>query len=213
MMAFSSVPAIPAAPDVGVGGTAIKFEAVYEAHFPFVWRNVRRLGVPHASVEDVVQEIFVIVHRKLGDFEGRSSVKTWLFGILLRVVRDFRKSQRRKNPQGQEERLDPEALGDDPSQAPDQRAASAEGIRVLHALLDELDDEKREVLVLAELEQLTVPEIAESLGINLNTVYSRLRVARQEFEQAIQRRRAREEFGARARPSKERDRTQGEGQS
>ena len=179
----------------------LTFEGVYEAHFPFVWRSVRRLlGLAQGSVDDVVQEVFVVVHRRLGDFEGRSSVKTWLFGVALRVVRDHRKTQRRKNPPpGAEASDDPEVIVDDAAHRPDERAEKAQAVRVLHQILDGLDDEKREIFVLAELEQMSAPEIADALAINLNTVYSRLRTARHEFEEAVARHRAQDEFTARAR--------------
>ena len=72
------------------------FDAIYEAHFSFVWRSVCRLGVADSMVDDVVQDIFVVVHRKLGDFEGRSSIKTWLFAIIRRTVRDHRRSRSRR---------------------------------------------------------------------------------------------------------------------
>jgi RNA polymerase sigma-70 factor (ECF subfamily) len=173
-------------------GAGLTFEEVYSGHFPFVWRSVRRLGIPAGSVEDAVQEVFVVVHRKLGEFEGRSSLKTWLFGIVLRVVRDQRRAMRRKGmPLAQE---DPETVKDEAARGPDERAAKAEAVRALHALLDELDDEKREIFVLAELEQMSVPEIADVLSVNLNTVYSRLRAARQQFEEAVARHRARDRW-------------------
>ena len=165
------------------------FAAVYEAHFAFVWRSVRRLGVDDSAVDDVVQEIFVIVHRRLADFEARSSIKTWLFGIVLRVVRDHRRTLRRKSPP---RATDADNVAADAEHNPLERAAKAEAARVLHAILDELDDEKREVFVLAELEQMTAPEIADALGVPLNTVYSRLRSARQDFEAAVARHRARD---------------------
>lgn len=167
---------------------ALSFEDVYHAHFPFVWRSAKRLGVRDASLDDAVQEVFVVVHRRLADFEGRSSVKTWLFGITVRVVRDHRRSARRRDP-GSE--VDPDTLrasGGGPAEC----AEKAEAVRLLHALLDELDDERREVFVMSELEQIAMPEIAEALGINVNTAYARLRAARQEFEQALARHRARD---------------------
>ena len=77
-------------------------------------------------------------------------------------------------------------------EGPHELAARSEGRRVLEHLLDALDDDKREVFVLAELEQMSAPEIAEALEMNLNTVYSRLRVARQEFDEALARHRARD---------------------
>jgi RNA polymerase sigma-70 factor (ECF subfamily) len=176
-----------------VSGEALEFEAVYEDYFDFVFRNVRRLGVPEAGVDDAVQEVFLVVHRRLSEFEGRSSLKTWIFGILARVAADHRRSLRRKSPHLRSPggAIEPDTIIDE-RDGPHEAIARAEGVRLLHALLDELDDEKRVVLVLAELEQMTAPEIAESLGVNLNTVYARLRAARREFEQAAQRERARD---------------------
>lgn len=163
------------------------FEAIYEAHFDFVWRALRRLGVPDASTDDAVQDVFLVVHRKLADFEGRSTLKTWLFGIVLRVARDHRRHRQRK---GQLEPLTAEIV--DPGSTPIDLASKREAWRILDRLLDTLDDDKREVFVLAEIEQLSVPEIAELLEQNLNTVYSRLRAARAAFEQALSRHHARE---------------------
>jgi RNA polymerase sigma-70 factor (ECF subfamily) len=170
------------------------FLDVYEEHVSFVWNGVRRLGVPESAVEDVVQEVFLIVHRKLDDFEGRSSMRTWLFGIALRVVRRFRRNQRSR---GATESSDVDSLVDSAGHSPHQSAERGQMIDVLYRLLDELEDDKREVLVLSELEQMTAPEIAEITGANLNTVYWRLRTARQEFERRVTRYQARREAGLR----------------
>jgi RNA polymerase sigma-70 factor (ECF subfamily) len=177
-------------------GDVPPFEQVYETHFAFVWRSVRRLGVSEAALDDVVQEIFLVVHRRLDEFEGRSSLKTWLFGIVLRVVRDHRRSLRRKSPHSirPEAPVDPDALADARGAGPHEAAANQEAIRVLHGLLDELDDEKREVFVLAELEQMSAAEIAAAVEVNVNTVYSRLRAARQGFEEALARHHARDHW-------------------
>jgi RNA polymerase sigma-70 factor (ECF subfamily) len=172
---------------------ALDFDAVYDACFDFVWRNARRLGVPEAQVDDAVQEVFLVVHRRLAEFEGRSSVKTWVFGILAKVASDHRRSVRRKSPHARSGGgvVDADSVPDEEA-SPDARMARSEGVRLLHKLLDELDDDKRAVFVLAELEQMTAPEIAEALGLNLNTVYARLRTARLDFDQAAQRERARD---------------------
>jgi RNA polymerase sigma-70 factor (ECF subfamily) len=171
------------------------FDAVYDAHFSFVWRSARRLGVPEASVDDAVQEIFVVVHRKLPTFEARAHVRTWLFGIVSRVARNHRRSLKRKPAQLGGALADPdvESLRDTGARGPHEHAAESEAVRALHAILDELDDEKREVFVLAELEQMSAPEIAEAVGANVNTVYSRLRAARQKFDEGVARHRARDE--------------------
>jgi RNA polymerase sigma-70 factor (ECF subfamily) len=172
---------------------SLVFSDVYRDHFGFVWRSARGLGVPPAALDDVVQEIFVVVHRRLPEFAARSSLRTWIGGIVLNLARRHRRTVLRKSPHElvREAPADPETLhapGADPYEA----AAQAEGTRVLQGLLDELDDDKREILVLAELEELPVPEIAEALDLKLNTAYSRLRLARQDFEQAMARHRARE---------------------
>jgi RNA polymerase sigma-70 factor (ECF subfamily) len=175
--------------DLPAAAPAPCFDDVYREHFGFVWRSARRLGVADASLDDVVQEVFVVVHRRLATFEGRSSVRTWLFGITLRVARDHRRSAARRRD-GHEVAADPDTLAT--PGGPAESAERAEAVRLLHALLDELDDERREVFVMSELEQLPMPEIAEALGINVNTAYARLRTARQAFEAALARHRARD---------------------
>jgi len=167
----------------------LTFDDAYRAHFAFVWRSAKRLGVSDAALDDVVQEVFVIVHRRLADFEGRSSLKTWLFGITLRVARDHRRAVKRRPA---DTTVDPDALGAPGGPAHD--AEKAEAVRLLYAILDEMDDERREVFVMAELEQMPMPEIAEGLGMNVNTAYARLRSARQLFEQSVARHRARDEW-------------------
>jgi RNA polymerase sigma-70 factor (ECF subfamily) len=165
------------------------FESLYDTFLPYVWRTVQRLGVPLSQADDVVQEIFIVVHRRLSEFEGRSTLKTWLYGIALRVVRTHRMKARRE----------PVAVDADDFRAPeatrpDERAENAEAARLVNALLDGLEYEQREVFVLAELEQLSAPEIAEALGAKLNTVYSRLRLARRAFAEAAARCRAKDEW-------------------
>lgn len=168
--------------------SALVFDEVYEEHADFVWRGLRRLGVPDAEIDDALQDTFVVVHRRLSSFEGKSSVKTWIFGIALRVARTHRRSRARRPTSPLDDHAEPPCAAADPAASAEDR----EAVRVLHALLDELDDEKREVFVLAELEELTAPEIADALTLNVNTVYARVRAARKAFEQAVARHRARE---------------------
>jgi len=178
-----------AAPDgAQVNEFEAEFSEVYRAHFAFVWRAAKRLGVASSHQDDVVQEVFVVVHRRLSSFEGRSSLRTWLFGITIRVVRDYRKSRaRRDEPTG----LDFDTLEAPQGTANPSRALErAEASRLLHGILDAMDDDKREVFVLSELEQLTIPEAAEALSVNVNTAYARLRAAKQFFDSAVQRLRA-----------------------
>jgi len=165
-------------------GTMPSFETIYEEHFDFIWRSLRRLGVAASSLDDAVQDVFIVVHRRLAEFEGRSSMKTWLFGIALRIAQEHRRRFRRK--EGGLEPLEEAVVDNAPS--PLEEAEKSEAVRALDRLLAALDDDKRAVFILAELEQMTAPEIAESLGINANTVYSRLRAARHDFDAALARR-------------------------
>ena len=161
---------------------------IYALHADFVFRNLRRLGVHESLIDDAVQDVFLVVHRRLGDFEARAQVTTWLFGIVLRVAQSYRRSAMRRRarltdaPSAEVEQIAMTAA-EGPVEAFERREASA----LLHRLLDELDDDKRAMLVCVELEQLTVPEAAESLGLNLNTAYGRLRAARAAFNEAVAR--------------------------
>jgi RNA polymerase sigma-70 factor, ECF subfamily len=171
---------------------SLPFARVYKEYFGFVWRSARSLGVRPSALDDVVQEVFVVVHRRLDEFEGRSALRTWLSGILLNVVRHHRRSVVRKSPHEleQDDPYDPDELASGASD-PYETAVQAEGTRLLQHLLDGLDDEKREVLVLAELEEFSVPEIAEALALKLPTAYSRLRLAREQLQHSLARYRAR----------------------
>jgi len=189
----STIDGMPA-PGVGAGARPA-FAELYETYFAFVWRSALRLGTPRTNIDDVVQEIFMVAHDRLAGFEGRSSVKTWLFGIVVNVVRAYRRALATHEPHA----LRPEVLADasalpDPAAGPDEQATRAEAARIVDRVLAALDDEKREVFVLAELEQMSAPEIAAALSIPLNTVYSRLRHARQQFAQAAARHRARDKW-------------------
>jgi RNA polymerase sigma factor (sigma-70 family) len=97
--------------------------------------------------------------------------------------------------------VDTDVVCDETDNGPHESAAKSEAVRMLHAILDELEDDKREVFILSELEQMTVPEIAEAVGINVNTAYARLRSARTSFDEALERQRARERWLSRSRSS------------
>jgi RNA polymerase sigma-70 factor (ECF subfamily) len=169
-------------------GQALDFTAVYEDHFAFVWRSVRRLGVPQRYLDDAVQDVFIVVHRRLDGFEGRASLKSWLFAIARRVAHDHRRRVSRKE---QNETFE-DSMADNRTATPLEQAANAEAAEILRQFLASLDDDKRDAFVLAELEQMTVPEIAAATSANANTVYSRLRAARQAFDQVVARHQARE---------------------
>jgi RNA polymerase sigma-70 factor (ECF subfamily) len=164
------------------------FEEVYAETFPAVWRMVRRMGVIDSAIDDVVQEVYVTVYRKLGQFEGRCAVKTWVLGILTRVVNNYRRVRRRKGAGHALSSVvgDPDLIAD-ATLDPHEQVSRAEAGRIVHRLLDELDDDKASVFALAELEGMSVPEIAEALGTNINTTYARLRAARRDFERGLRR--------------------------
>lgn len=163
-------------------------EEVYARHSGFVWRTVRRMGIPDREVEDVMHEVFLVVHRRLADFDGRVAITTWLYHVTRGVVSNHRRSRRRE-----ERRL--KLVDPKPAAAPDPEAQTRRGqaAAFVRAFLEELDPEKREVFELAELEGLPMPEVAQLVGIKLNTAYSRLRAARQRFQRAVTRLRASEE--------------------
>jgi len=162
--------------------------ALYESHFGFVWRNLRRLGVPESSAEDAAQDVFLTVHRRYGTYDARwSRVETWLYGILIRVASDHRRARRRRR-----RRFDSSADLDavleragSHEASPDEVVARHEALELLESALDALGDKKRTVFVLVDIEQLSVPEAAEALGVNVNTAYWRLRAARKEFDRAL----------------------------
>ena len=169
---------------------SVSFDDMYREQFDFVWRSVRRLGIDEANAEDVAQEVFVTVHKKLAQYDPDASAKAWVFGIVRRVVANARRAQARRRVQAAADALD--AADPDSGRQPQALAERHEGVRILYAILEELDADKREAFILAELEQLPVPEIARALDTNLNTMYSRLRAARRQFKEAVGRHRARE---------------------
>lgn len=173
----------------------LDFGEVYDETSEFVWRSVGRLGVPEAAIEDVVQEVFVVVHRRLPEFERRSSVRTWVYGIAVRVARTYRRTMvRRPLASSDAANAELEALPDHPSRGPAALLEKVEAARLLSVVLDQLDGDLREVFVLAELEEMTAIEIGAVLGISPNTVSSRLRLARRDFDRALTRERARDEW-------------------
>ena len=164
-------------PDRTAAPDAPSFDAVYAAHVAFVWRVLRTFGVREAQLEDAVQDVFVVVHRRLREFEGRAAITTWLFAIARRVAGAYR---RKKTT----EPIDDIA---EPVDSADTFAAlsRAQAAATVMAILETMDEDKRMVFALVELEQLSVPEVARMLELNLNTAYSRLRLARVAFEAAV----------------------------
>lgn len=179
---MNSATASPLEPDAPSDGVA--FETLYRQHFSRVWSALRRLGVSSAQLDDAAQDVFVVVHRKLDQLHGPASTRAWVMGIAVRVASDYRKRAQRQASTPLPEQLEA------PEPGPAQQAELNQGLELLHRLLADLDEEKRAVFVLVELEQMSVVESAEALELNLNTVYSRLRAARRLFESGLKRWRA-----------------------
>jgi RNA polymerase sigma-70 factor (ECF subfamily) len=152
---------------------------LYRKHAGFVWRSLRRFGVPDEALEDVVHEVFMIVRRRLPDFDGRAAATTWLYGIARGVAANVRRSRARAEAR---HRLVP--LGEVPPD-PEQAAERTEALACVAAFLSDLDPDQREVFELVDIEGLRGPEVAELLETNINVVYSRLRLARRKFESFI----------------------------
>ena len=156
--------------------------AIHDQYVDFVWRNLHRLGVPSADVPDMLQEVFVVVHRKLHTFDGRSKMSTWLFGISMRVA-----ATHRRRAHIRRERLGEELPQQGHSDTPEAAAIARDERTQLETILNTLDGTKRAVLVMYEIEELSCAEISAQLGIPEGTVYSRLHHARAALKQAYAR--------------------------
>jgi RNA polymerase sigma-70 factor, ECF subfamily len=183
------------APAVNVGasssspeaqGEVPPFAVIYEEYFELVWTAARQLGVSSEAIDDVVQEVFVVIHARLSSVQQIASLRSWVYGVARRTVSTHRRARRSRTASGARyaevagwlEPLPP---------TPHDLSVLADRRRLLVQLLGELDEAKREVFVLSEIEGFTAPEVAEALEVPVNTVYSRLRAARQAFEQAMAR--------------------------
>jgi RNA polymerase sigma-70 factor, ECF subfamily len=164
---MDSAPAAPPLPS---------FRELYATYFAFTWRSLRYLGVESRHLDDAVQEVWVAVHRRLADFEGRSDVKTWLFGIALNVQRNLHRAERRRSslvPLSEELR----STSPDPFLEQEGREAWA----LVMSFLQTLDTERRTVFVASLIEGLAPAETAEACGLDVPTVYLRVRALRRGF--------------------------------
>jgi len=165
------------------GGAANeRFQTVYREQIAWVVHTLRRLGVPSASLEDVAHDVFVAVHRQLPSYDPMRPLRPWLFSFAYRMARDHRALAHRRH-----ETAGPIDHALDPALPADERVDEERLRSLLHRVLAELDFDKRSMVLMHDLEGMTVPAIAEILGIPVNTAYSRLRLARAEFERTLQR--------------------------
>lgn len=169
---LSSVSAVPS------------FHELYHRYFNFVWSCTRRMGIGESELDDVVQEIFITIHGRLSTLEQPESLRSWIYGIIRRTASSHHRARRTKAASAAALNLEREVQY--PQQpSPLELAEQSDQVKLLWSLLEKLDPSKREVLVLAELDGMTAPEIAIALEVPMNTVYSRLRTARQELEAAL----------------------------
>jgi RNA polymerase sigma-70 factor (ECF subfamily) len=180
--------AATAAPD---GGDTMDVRAVYAGQRDFVWLTLQRMGVRRSDLEDVFQDVFMVVHRRLGSYRPDAKLSAWLYGICLRcVARHRRRAFRRREQAGG---LGLEAQSAAPAEwhaaaaAPDQRLDQREQQAKLNRILDALDAEHRAIVVMYEIEELSCARISELTGVAVGTIHSRLHHARHKLAQAARR--------------------------
>jgi RNA polymerase sigma-70 factor, ECF subfamily len=155
------------------------FDTLFETHASFVWRVLRRYGVPERELPDACQDVFLVVHRKLGEFEQRSSVRTWLYAIAQRTALATRRRARFTRERLEEPAEQAEAA------TQHEHAERAQHLRLIQEALAALNDDQREVFALYELEGMTMAEVAQALGVPENTALYRLYAARDAIRQRV----------------------------
>ncbi|HMI87823.1 MAG TPA: sigma-70 family RNA polymerase sigma factor [Polyangiaceae bacterium] len=176
-------PVLDAGPDGPVAEKSEQtFEALFEAHFSYVWRTLARLGIREADREDLANEVFFQMHRRLSTVDFDRPLRPWIFAFAFRVASSYRRLARHRF----------EHLGDlpdtpDSAHRADQAMERREAQAVVDRALEALDLEQRAVFVLHEIDGCVMPEIANALGIPLSTAYSRLRLARTRFTAMVRR--------------------------
>ena len=169
-----------------LAGALGDFRAIYDDHFAFVWRTLLHFGVPSECAEDAAQEVFVTLHRRRGDYDPATPLRSWLWGMCRRVAHTARRGLARADRRAS---LAPPPVA---SLSPDAGLERKQAVDFVAGFLTSLPEELREVFVMMELEGMTASEAAIAIGAKTNTVYSRLRLARAQFERAGARLRARE---------------------
>jgi RNA polymerase sigma-70 factor (ECF subfamily) len=176
-----------AEPDAQPSAPIASLRELFVTHAPYVWNTLRRFGVPDPDLEDLTHDVFVQVQRHLGEYDATRPVRPWLFGFAFRLAsqRRRRASVRHEAQDGHaKEAVDPEALADE-------QLAVEEDRRLVLEALEAIDLDRRAVFVLSQIDDVPMVEVARTLAIPVNTAYSRLRVAREEFASAVKRLRAR----------------------
>jgi RNA polymerase sigma-70 factor, ECF subfamily len=169
-----------------VASSKPSFRAVYDEYFDFAWRSLRRLGVREADAMDATQSVFLTIHLRLATFEGRSQLRTWIFGICMRVASDHRRSAPvRREIITDHVDLNLGATGHDAD--PLVRAESRQAAAIAESILNQLPEEQRVAFVLFELEEMPAEEIATLMDAPVGTIRSRLRLAREALHREAKR--------------------------
>jgi RNA polymerase sigma-70 factor, ECF subfamily len=157
-------------------------DEIYAQNIAFVWRCLRAWGVSAQALDDAAQDVFFVACRRYSEFRGESTLKTWLYAIVRNVALNYRRGHRR----GQNLiEVDARLSSDEPG--PLEQLQDREAADFVQTFIDKLDDKKRDVFILALMEQMTIPEVAASLDIPLNTAYTRLRSVRSDLQRALTR--------------------------
>ena len=183
---MSLLSTVPASSDESGQGEPLSFVDVFRSHAPYVWRLLQRLGASASDADDLCQEVFVVVHRRLSEIDTSRPLRPWIYGVAVRVASAHRRQRRVRHGS----RLEEEVLGSPATQYDVVERRQARD--VLREAISRLDDPKREIFVLHELEELKMSEIAEALSCPLQTAYSRLHAARSEVKAFFARLEARE---------------------
>lgn len=178
---------VAAIAESNVAPTTLDLRTLFVMHAGYVWNSLRRLGVSHADLEDVTHEVFLEVQRHLGDYDASRPMRPWLFGFAFRLASAHRRRAHRRYEVVGEPVV---AVAAGPQ--PDEALMASEQRRLVLDALESVPMDRRAVFILYEIDDVDMETVARSLGVPLNTAYSRLRVARDEFRLAVKRLRARE---------------------
>ncbi len=168
-------------------GDFTDFRALFERHFAYVWHALRRLGVPERDLEDLAHDVLLEVYRTRDRYDPARPIRAWLFGFAFRLAAHHRRRARNRF-----ETLEESGERADGSPSALERVLASEALDVAHRALEALELERRAVFVMHEVDGFSIPEVAHALGVPLNTAYSRLRLAREEFRERVRMLRARE---------------------
>jgi RNA polymerase sigma-70 factor, ECF subfamily len=177
---------------VGESPDVLEVRTIYREHARFVWLSLQRLGIHPSDLDDIAQDVFMVVHRRLDTFDRRARVSTWLFGICMRVAANYRRRRRwtREVLTGGWDDDRPSALA-----AADDILVRREQRELAERALNRLEVAKRATFVMFEIESLSCNEIAELMNVPVGTVYSRLHSARRQLERNLSRDLARRRLG------------------